>query len=131
MWLELLEAKRNSFLVLIEVEYNDVNLLIDLEYFRRMIDTAPADVGNIQQTVNTTEVHKCTEVRNVLDNSFQYLTLFKAGNDLFALFGQVTFNKRLVRYNSILDILVNLDYLEFHRLPNILVVVCDLLDINL
>src|SRR5690349_15097898 len=47
MWLELFEAKRDSLLVFIEIQYNDMYFLIDLQNFRWMVDTSPAYIGDV------------------------------------------------------------------------------------
>src|SRR5687768_3746567 len=47
MGLKLLETKRYSLFVFIKVKHNDMDFLIDLQNFRRMIDSSPTDICNI------------------------------------------------------------------------------------
>jgi len=47
MRLQLLVAERNTFLLLVEVEHDDIDLLIQLHDFGRMIDAAPGQVGDV------------------------------------------------------------------------------------
>src|SRR5690554_203847 len=74
MWLQLLESQRNSFLVLVKVKYDHIYFLIEFKYFARMTYSTPGNIGDIQQTINSTQIHKCTKIREVLDNPFQHLT---------------------------------------------------------
>src|SRR5687768_15264725 len=48
MWLQLFETKRDSLLVFIKIKYHDVDFLIDLKNFRRMVDPAPADISDVE-----------------------------------------------------------------------------------
>src|SRR5687767_3542866 len=108
-----------------------MNFLIDLEHFRWMVDTSPADIGNVEKSIYTTKVHKGTKVCDVFYNTFQYLTFFKSGDDRLTLFRKITFDKCFVRYNCVFDILIDLDDFKFHRLAYVLIVIDDLLDIDL
>ena len=41
MWGELLETEGDAFLAVVEVEDNDLDLLVELDDFLRIVDTAP------------------------------------------------------------------------------------------
>ena len=77
------------------------------------------------------KVEEGTEVGDVLDQAFQYLTAFQAGDDRLALFGQIALDEGLVRDNGILDGFVDLHHLEFHRLTYVAIVIDDRLDVDL
>src|SRR5258708_34787006 len=96
-----------------------------------MADTAPADIGDIQQTIQTTQVHKGAEVRDILDSTFQYLSFLQLADDLCTLCFDIAFDKGLVRYYGVLDSFVDLHYFELHRLANELIVISYSLHIDL
>jgi hypothetical protein len=94
-------------------------------------DTAPADIGDVEQTIHTAEVEERTEVGDVLDDTLEYLTFFEASEDLLALFGQIAFDECLVADNSVFDLLVDLHHFEFHDFAYVLIVVNHRFDVNL
>ncbi len=96
-----------------------------------MADAAPADVGDVQQAVYAAKIEERPEVGDVFDDTFEYLTFFEAGEDLFALFGQVAFDEGFVADHGILNLLVDLDHFEFHHFADILVVIDHRFDIDL
>src|SRR5450432_1223166 len=44
---QLLQTKAYTFFAIIEIEYHHLEFLIQFEYFARMTDTSPADIGDI------------------------------------------------------------------------------------
>src|SRR5208282_5304586 len=69
----LLEPQRDLFPVLVDVQDHDLDLVVDLEHVAGMVDTAPAHVGDMQQSVDTSQVDEGTEVGDVLDRSLSDL----------------------------------------------------------
>ena len=55
MRLQLFQAEGDTLLVLVEVKHNDVDLLVEFQDFAWVRDTAPADIGDVQQTVDATQ----------------------------------------------------------------------------
>ncbi len=49
MGLELLETEGDALLLVVEVKDNDVELLVELANFRGLGDTAPTEVGDVDQ----------------------------------------------------------------------------------
>src|SRR5262249_36963722 len=74
---ELLQTKADTFLAIVEIQYDDLQFLIQLQHLARVADAAPTDIGDIQQAVQTAQIHKGAEVGDILDRTFQYLTLFQ------------------------------------------------------
>ena len=60
MWSELLVTESDSLLLLIEIEYNDLDLLVELYELLRVIYAAPREVCDMDETVNATEVNEYT-----------------------------------------------------------------------
>src|SRR5687768_7629504 len=52
----LLEAEADPFFFAVDIENNHVDILTNLEDFRWVPNTAPAHVGDVQQTIDTIEV---------------------------------------------------------------------------
>src|SRR5690606_29332405 len=128
---ELLHTKGDALLVFVEVEHNHLNNLIEFKQLVGMVDPAPADIRDVEQTVYTTQVDEDTKVGHVLDGTFEYLTLFEVVEDRDLLFLQVLLDEHLVRYDDVVVGVVYLDNLDFDSLVDILIEVADRLHINL
>ena len=74
---KLFEAEGDTFLVFIEIEDNDLDLLVELDDFFRVVDPAPAEVGDVDQAVDAAEVDEYTVGSDVLDGSFEDLAFFE------------------------------------------------------
>ena len=96
MRLKLLETEGDSLLVLIEVENNDVNLLIERYNLLRMIDPAPREVCDVDETVNTAQVNEYAVVGDVLDSTLKHLTFLEFADDLALLSLDFSLDKCLV-----------------------------------
>ena len=128
---QLLDAERNSLAVIVKVENNHIEALVDLDHFLWVADSAPAEVGDVHQTVYATKVHEYTVAGDVLDHTFEYLTLLQSGDDLALLLFQLGLDECLVGDDDVFVLLVDLDHLELHLLSDILVVVANGLHVNL
>lgn len=71
---ELLQTEGDTLLLFIEVENNNVQFLIELNDFVRIVYAAPRKVGDVDETVNTAEVDEYTVRSDVLNGTFEYLT---------------------------------------------------------
>ena len=85
MWLELLDTKSDALLSFVELEDNDVELLVEANNFAGVRYTAPREVGDVDETIDTTEVDEGTVRGDVLDDPFEDLTLLKLADDLSLL----------------------------------------------
>ena len=128
---ELLEAESDTLLSFIEVEDNNIELLIEFNDFLRIVYAAPREVCDVNETVNTAEVDEYTVRSDVLNSTFEHLTLLELRNDFLLLGFEFCFDKSLVRNNNVLEFLVDLNDLEFHCLTNEYIVVADGLNIDL
>ena len=127
----MFETQGDTFLTLFEVEDNDVDLLVEFNHFGRMVDTAPREVGDVDETVQTAEIDECTVGNDVLDSTFQDLADFEFADDLSLLGFDFSLDESLVGNDNVLVVVVDLDNLELHSLANIHIEVADLLDIDL
>ena len=85
----------------------------------------------MNQTVYAAKVDKYTVRCDVLNNTFEHLTLFELRDDFFLLLFDFGFDKCLVRYNNVLEFLVDLNNLELHCLSDEYIVVTDGLNVDL
>ena len=131
MGLELLETESDTFLLVVEVEDNDVEFLVELDNFAGMVYAAPREVGDVDKTVDATEIDEYAVSGDILDCSFENLTLFELGYDLALLLLELSFDKSFVRNDNVFEFLVDLDNFEFHCLAYEEVVVADGLDVDL
>ena len=128
---ELFETQSDTFLTLFEVEDNDVDFLVEFNHFGRMVDAAPREVGDVDETVQTAEIDECTVGNDVLDSTFEDLTDFEFADDFSLLSFDFSLDESLVRNNDVLVVVVDLHHLELHGLANIHVEVANLLHIYL
>src|SRR5262245_52726376 len=77
-WIDakLLETQGDFFLVTVDAEHLDFDFVVDLEHFGRMSHPVPAHVGNVQESINPTQVHKRPEVGDILDRTLANLSDF-------------------------------------------------------
>ena len=128
---QLLQTQSDTFLFIIEVEDNYVQLLIQRNHFARIAYAAPRQVCDVDQTVYATQVDEYTVRCDIFNSTFKYLTFFKFTDDFFLLLFQFSFDKSLVRNNHVLEFLVDLNNLEFHSFANEYIVVADRLNVDL
>ena len=72
---KLLESEGDLLLLAIDVEDLDFHLLSDADDLGRMIDPAPAHVGDVKKTVDSTEVDEGAEFRDVGDGAADHVVL--------------------------------------------------------
>ena len=128
---KLLQAKGDTLLLLIEVEDNDLDLLVELHNLLRIAYAAPAEVCDVDETVNATEVNEYTIRGDVLDSTLDDLALLKLRDEFLALLFELSLDEHLVADNDIAVLLVDLHNLEFHCLVDEYVIVTDWLNVNL
>ena len=85
----------------------------------------------MDKTIYTTKIYKHTERKDVLNRTFEYLTLFEFADNVAFLLLKLGFYQDLVRYNDILLLLIDLYDLELHCLINESIVVTDGANIDL
>ena len=128
---QLLQAKSNALLLVVEVQYNNIDLLVQLNNFLRIIYATPTEVCNVNKTVHATQVDEYTVRGDIFNGTLKYLTLLETTDDFLFLSLQLCFNESLVAYNNILVVLIDLDNLELHSFAYEDIVVTDGLNVNL
>ena len=64
----------------------DLQLLVDLDHFVRIVDAAPAHVGDVQQSVDAAQVDEGAEVGDVLDHALANLARLDLGEEFLLHF---------------------------------------------
>ena len=66
---QLLHAERDAVLFLVELEDLRRDFVADREHFRRVLDAAPREVGDVQQAVDAAQVDERAVIGDVLDDA--------------------------------------------------------------
>ena len=74
---DLLETERDALGLGVELEHLDANVIADLEQLGRVIDPAPAHVGDVQQAVDAAEVDERAVLGEVLDDALDDLAFLE------------------------------------------------------
>ena len=93
---ELLHAKSDALLFVVEVQNHHVDLLVNFHHLFRVTHTAVAHVGDVHQTVDTAQVHKHPVRGDVLDHAFENLTHFETLDDEALLLFELSFDQGFV-----------------------------------
>ena len=128
---QLLETESDTFLLLIEVEDNDVDLLVELQELVRVVNASPAEVGDVDKTIHASEVDEDTVVGDVLNRTFEYLTLLEFADDLSLLSLEFSLDECFVGNNDVAEFRIEFDDLELHRLADEDVVIANRLHVDL
>ncbi|MGC4033199.1 MAG: hypothetical protein QM754_15985 [Tepidisphaeraceae bacterium] len=105
----LLQAEGDLFLVLVDLEHLHFDFLIDLQEFARVVDAAPAHVGDVQQAVDATEVDERAEVGDVLDGALDDGTDDDLVEGLLLEFFTLLFDQLATADNDVAAFVVDLE----------------------
>src|SRR6185436_8616796 len=83
--LSLLEAQGDALAVAIDVEHLDLNGVADVEDLARVVDVRPRELGDVDEAVDTVEVHERAEVDDVRDLALDDHAGLQLIEDLLAL----------------------------------------------
>ena len=128
---ELLQAKRDALLLFVEVEDNDVELLVELNDFVRIVYATPRKVCDVDQAIYAAQVDEYAVRSDVLNRTFEHLAFLQLRDDLLLLCFEFSFDKCLVANHNVLVFLIDLNHLELHRFAHEDVIVANRLNINL
>src|SRR5215475_6042162 len=112
---ELFHAKRDTVSLVVDLDDLHLHLLADIEHLCWMIDPAPGDVGDVQQPVNASEIHKGSVIGDVLHDAVDHLTFFKILHQLLPLLGARLFEDRTTGHNDIAAATIHLQDLKLLR----------------
>ena len=127
----LFVAQGDTHCVRVELEDFDLELLAHLEDFRRMVDAAIGHIGDVKQTVDAAQVHKCTVIGDVLDAARHDRALGELLDGVFALVLALFLQQYATRQNDVATLLVELDDFEVVGLSHHTVKVLDRAEIHL
>ena len=85
----------------------------------------------MNKTIYATKVDEYTVRCDVLNSTFNNLTLLELWHDLLLLLFEFSLDKNLVRNHNILELMVDLNNLEFHCLVYEYIVITDWLNVDL
>src|ERR1700754_4943865 len=128
---QLLHAERDAVGLVVDLDDLDLDGLADGQHFRRVIDPAPGDIGNVQEAVDAAEVNERTVIGDVLDHAVDHLTLFEVLHQFLALLGAGLFQNRAARHHDVAAAVVHLENLEPLRVVHQRCDVADRTDIDL
>ena len=106
---ELLVTEGDPLLAGIELLDDDLDLLVQGDNLLRIVDSTPAEVSDVDETVNTTEVNEDTVVGDVLDSTLKDLSLLELADELSPAGLLLSLEESLVRDNDIAELLIALD----------------------
>ena len=71
---QLLAAERYPLPILVDAKHVYLNFIPDLQHIAWVIDSLPAQFGNVDQSICATQIHKCPETGDIRDLSLPYIT---------------------------------------------------------
>ena len=93
----------------IVLEDDHVDLVVDLEEFRRVPDAAPRHVGDVEQAIDAAQIDERAVVGDVLDDAPQDLAFGQGLERVLLLLGVLFFEECLAREHDVAALLVDLD----------------------
>ena len=105
---QLFETQSDFHFLAIDVQDHHFDFLIHLHHLGWLRDTCVRHIGDVQKTVDSAEVNKRTEVRDVLDNTFANLTFFEVGHKFLLSVSTLFFDQRTTADNDVLANVINL-----------------------
>ena len=88
----LLEAQGHAVFLGVELEDLGSDFLTSCDHLRWVTHTTPCHVGDVQQAVDTAQVHECTVFGDVLDHTIDDRAFFQSLHQLGALFAHRSFH---------------------------------------
>ena len=128
---ELFQTESDAFLLVVEVENNDIEFLVERNDLFGVAYAAPRQVGDVDKTIDTAEVDEYAVRGDILDRTFEYLTFFEFGDDFFLLLFELGFDESLVRNNNVFEFLVDFNHFEFHGFANEYIVIANGFNVDL
>ena len=127
----LLQAQGDLLLLVVDVEDLDLDLVVDLDHLRRMVDAAPAHVGDVQQAVDAAQVDERAEVGDVLDDALAELADFQLLEQVGLLLGPFGFDQAAAADDDVAAGLVDLEHQALDRLADVFADVVRTADVDL
>src|SRR5215203_308212 len=119
--LELLHTETNTFALPIDVQNLDLDFLADRNHLGRVGNAAVRHIGDVKQTVDSTQIDESAEVGNVLDHTLPDLAHRKLLHQVLALVRPLVFQNDAAADHDVAPALVQLDDLELVSLAQQLI----------
>src|SRR5437764_1672089 len=105
----------------VDTEDLDFDLLTDMEHFTGMVDAAPSELANVDQSVRASQVDKGAKVGQVTDDALAYLARFELIEQFFAAALAPFLDSEALGEDQAIARPIDLDYFElelfvFHAL---------------
>ncbi len=120
-----LQRQGDTLAVHVDVEDLDGDLLADLDNLGRVVNVLPGQLGNVDQTVDATQVHEGTEVDDRGDDAGADLTLLQGGEERLADLGLGLLEPGTAGQDHVVAVLVQLDDLGLELLAHVGLEVAD------
>src|ERR1700687_1799477 len=128
---QLLHAERDAVGLVVDLDDLHLHGLADGQHFGRVIDPAPGDIGDVQQTAAAAEIDERTVIGDVLDDAVDDLAFFEILHQFLALFGAGLFQHGAARYHDVAAASIHLEDLERLRIVHQRRDIADRADIDL
>src|SRR3954470_3073787 len=128
---ELLESQRHALLFLVVLENFHLDLVTDIHEVFGMGEASPGHVGDVQQTIEASEIDKSAILGEILDHSGEHRTFVEMLKGLGALLGLLAFQQFFARNHDVAALLVQLDNGDFDGLALHAVEIADRAQIHL
>ena len=96
-----------------------------------MPHAAPGDIGDVQQPIQTAQIDKCAEIRDVFHNALAHLAHFQRLQNLLAQALALFFQHHAPRHHDIAPVFVQFDDAEWKHIADELVEILHLFDVDL
>lgn len=127
----LLEAEGDAFLVLVDFEDLQGDLLSHFEQFARVGEAAPSHVGDMEQAVHPAKVDERPEVGEVFHRTGDHRAHFRAVHELLAFLAALLLNEFAAAEHDIFAIVVEFDDFEVVGIADELVEILGWDDVDL
>ncbi len=126
----LFQPEGNPFLLAVDLDDHDLDLLALFEHFARVGNAAPAHVGDMEQAIHAIQIDERSEIGDVLDDAFADLPRLDALQQVAALLVPLFLDELPARQDDVLAVQIDLEDLEIVGLAQILVEVLGRLDVD-
>ena len=115
----LFHSQRDLFFLVIDLENHHFNFLINRNHFRRMSNTFPAHIGDMKQTIDSSQVYKGTEVCDILYDTLSQFAFRQFSQQRFTVRLPLTLDHRTTRNDNITSCFIDLENFAFDFLANV------------
>src|SRR5438874_4601436 len=129
--LRLLQAKRNTLLLLVDIEHDHFELLADFDELTWVPKASPSHVGDVEESIHAIEINECTKVGQVLYSSDDAIADFDTFEKLLPFFAPFLLDDLATAKHDIAPVIVNFDDFEIVGVPDELLEILRRNDVDL